>query len=154
MAVVMMGTGGRSKLQRVSPPETALAPIRRINSVYVFKSTARKTKGGNVKMARGGYRPGAGRPKGSKAKSKTAIIKGDAYSGCLTPLEFLLKVMRDDALDIDIRVRAASLALPYCHTRKGEVSGRDDVKARAEKAATGKFGPGKPPLKIVPKSEE
>ena len=105
-------------------------------------------------MARGGYRPGAGRPKGAKSKSKKAIIKGDGYLECLTPLEFMLQVMRDDNLDISIRLRAASLAAPYCHTRKGEVSGKEDAKERAKKAAAGIYAPGKPPLKIVKKSEE
>ncbi|HOQ43390.1 MAG TPA: hypothetical protein PK178_14615 [Smithellaceae bacterium] len=101
-------------------------------------------------MAKGGYRPGAGRPKGSKNKSKMADIKADAHClEILSPLEFLLQVMRDDNQDTNTRLRAASLAAPFCHTRKGEASGKEDAKERAKRAASGIFAPGKPPLKIV-----
>ena len=86
-------------------------------------------------MPSGGYRPGAGRPKGSKSKSNAVYLKGDAYMERLTPLEFLLQVMRDESLDVNIRLRAASLAAPYCHVRKGEVSGKEEVKERAKRAA-------------------
>ena len=101
-------------------------------------------------MAKGGYRPGAGRPKGAKNKSKMADIKADTPLEILSPLEFLLQVMRDDNQDTNTRLRAASLAAPYLHPRAGDGPGKkEDAKERAKKAASGIFAPGKPPLKIV-----
>ena len=101
-------------------------------------------------MAKGGYRPGAGRPKGSKSKSKMAGIKADTPLEILSPLEFLLQVMRDDNQDTNTRLRAASLAAPYLHPRAGDGPGKkEDAKERAKRAASGIFAPGKPPIKLI-----
>ena len=106
-------------------------------------------------MAKGGYRPGAGRPKGSRSKSKAKTetmgdIKAAAASENLTPLEFMLKIMRDPNEDADRRARMAIAAAPFCHARKGEGSGKDDKAERAKKAAAGIYAPGKPPkLEVV-----
>ena len=100
-------------------------------------------------MAKGGIRIGAGRPKGSKGLSKkkvfSAVDINAAASENLTPLEFMLKIMRDPNEDGDRRMRAAIAALPYCHARKGEASGKDDKVDRAKKAGRGKFAASKPP---------
>ena len=106
-------------------------------------------------MAKGGYRPGAGRPKGTKIKSKPpkggvpADIVTDAKAENLTPLEYMLKVMRDPNENEDRRARMAIAAAPFCHARKGEGSGKEDKADRASKAASGRYAPAKPPLKIV-----
>ena len=167
-------------------------------------------------MPRGGYRPGAGRKKGTKDKTQrepkkktlptpeseenqklrellkfdkkakarfyneylTRVSKGDALSitekkfmdkiGAelsaelnkaerieaaaenLTPLDYMLKVMNDPQAEKERRDRMAQAAAPYIHARAGEGVGKKDEKAeRAERAAQGKFAPGKPPLKIV-----
>ena len=74
-------------------------------------------------MARGGLRPKAGRPKGSKDKVGKALdlalhdlqaILGDG----LTPLAYLLSVMRDETMSVELRLEAAGKALPYCHKRQ------------------------------------
>jgi len=107
-------------------------------------------------MARGGYRTGAGRPKGSSSKSKTKTetmgdIKTVAASENLTPLEFMLKIMRDPQEDEDRRARMAIAAAPFCHPRKGEGAGKKEEKAgKAQQAASGKFAAGRPPnIKLV-----
>ena len=161
-------------------------------------------------MARGGFRPGAGRKPGSKdakqrkkpepsevtkirqmlkynikAKAKfyqeflNRVAKGETLSISekkmmdklavelsadltedekveaiieeLTPLDYMLKVMNDPQAEKERRDRMAQAAAPYIHARAGEGVGKKDEKAeRAERAAQGKFAPGKPPeLKVI-----
>ena len=103
-------------------------------------------------MAKGGYRPGAGRPKGSRNKTRNetpADIQSAAAYENMTPLEYMLKVMRDPREDADRRLRCAIAAAPYCHARKGESNGKADKANRATIAGAGKFAPLKPPLKLV-----
>ena len=65
-------------------------------------------------MPKGGKRPGAGRPRGSRAKAD--IAKQLAASG-ITPLDFFLEILRDeDSPDAD-RMWAAVHAAPYCHPK-------------------------------------
>ena len=83
-------------------------------------------------MPRGGKREGAGRRAGS-ASTKTRDIADKAASEGLTPLEFMLKVLRDEvgpvgATDSDVmamRFEAAKAAAPYIHPKLSaiEVSG-------------------------------
>jgi hypothetical protein len=61
-------------------------------------------------VPRGGLRPGAGRPRGSK----TVDLGG---GGDELPAEHLLRVMRDPKADLLRRDRAAALLLPYFHAR-------------------------------------
>ena len=105
-------------------------------------------------MAKGGYRPGAGRPKGAKTKHKKAETVADINVAAalenLTPLEYMLKVMRDPNEDEDRRARMAIAAAPFCHARKGEGSGKEDKADRARTAGAGRFAASKPPnLKVV-----
>lgn len=70
-------------------------------------------------MSRGGYRPGAGRPKGAKTL-KLDKATGAAASGAgRDPLEYLLGVVGDDSADPDLRVRCAVAALPYTSPKAG-----------------------------------
>lgn len=85
---------------------------------------------------RGGARPGAGRKKGS-ATAKTREIADKAASEGLTPLEFMLQIMRNEPSgDLDpsdslkanmMRFEAAKAAAPYIHPRLAAVehTGRD-----------------------------
>ncbi|SNT33672.1 hypothetical protein SAMN06265795_12639 [Noviherbaspirillum humi] len=82
-------------------------------------------------MPRGGKRDGAGRKVGS-ANTKTREIADRAASEGLTPLEFMLQVMRNDALpenaspaqqaaQLAMRFEAAKAAAPYIHPRLSSV---------------------------------
>ena len=101
---------------------------------------------------KGGYRPGAGRPKGSRNKTRNetpADIQSAAAYENMTPLEYMLKVMRDPREDADRRLRCAIAAAPYCHARKGESNSKTEKVNRAAIAGAGKFSSMKPPLKLV-----
>lgn len=112
-------------------------------------------------MARGGYRPGAGRPKGAKSRRPRnqlnldiletlpeAIVNAGAEK--IDPLAYMLKVMNDPREDPARRDRMAIAAAPFVHARKGEGQGKKEDKAdRAKAAGSGKFAPSRPPLKIV-----
>lgn len=67
-------------------------------------------------MPRGGKRPGAGRKVGSLTKKTQAIVEAAAAAG-ETPLEFMLRVMRDPNVDPQERGDMAKAAAPYCHPR-------------------------------------
>lgn len=79
-------------------------------------------------MARGGLRPGGGRPKGSRNKKTLAQVEAVEASG-LTPLEFMLSVLRDVEQAKDVRLDAAKAAAPYVHPKLAniELSGNDDA---------------------------
>lgn len=65
---------------------------------------------------RGGKREGAGRPPGSVNKATAATQAAVAASG-LTPLEYMLAIMRDQKADEAKRLDAAKAAAPYVHPR-------------------------------------
>jgi hypothetical protein len=69
-------------------------------------------------MSRGshlGERRG-GRKKGTPNKATVARATAIAASG-LTPLDYVLSVMRDENADPHTRLDAAKAALPFCHPR-------------------------------------
>jgi hypothetical protein len=57
-----------------------------------------------------------GRRKGTPNKATAAKAAEIASSG-LTPLDFMLKIMRDEGEAKDIRLDAAKAAAPYVHPR-------------------------------------
>ena len=67
-------------------------------------------------MARGGKRDGAGRKPGAINKATQETRKAVKESG-LTPLEYLLSVMRDLKAEQSDRVDAANKAAPYVHAK-------------------------------------
>jgi hypothetical protein len=67
-------------------------------------------------MPRGGKRPGAGRKVGSLTKKTRDIAEAAAAAG-ETPLEYMLRVMRDPTVDDDKRSDMAKAAAPYVHAR-------------------------------------
>lgn len=67
-------------------------------------------------MPSGGKRPGAGRPRGAKNRKTVETIRAVEESG-LTPLDYMLQVLRDSRFDATMRMDAAKAAAPYCHTR-------------------------------------
>lgn len=94
---------------------------------------------------RGGARVGAGRKAGSATK-KTREIADRALAEGISPLEFMLAVMRNDSTHDDPRVQvqreamrfeAAKAAAPYIHPRLQAIehSGAVTVKSLAEELA-------------------
>lgn len=77
-------------------------------------------------MARGGKREGAGRPAGA-ATVKTREAADRAAADGITPLEYMLKILRDDKADPKDRMWAAQTAAPFIHPRLNAVdhSSRD-----------------------------
>jgi len=69
---------------------------------------------------KGGARPGAGRKKGTPNKRTAEVVKAVEESG-LTPLEYLLSVMRDEETDQRERLNAASMAAPYVHAKLSSI---------------------------------
>ena len=91
-------------------------------------------------MARGGYRPGAGRPKGSKVAAVTpetmADIKREARKAGMTPLEYMLTVMNDPEADQARRDRMAVAAAPFMHPRVADNRfGKKDAATEAAETA-------------------
>ena len=74
---------------------------------------------------KGGKRTGAGRKKGEPNK-RTAEAQAMAESTGITPLEYMLSVMRGSG-DERMRMSAAVAAAPYVHAKLAsiEVSGKD-----------------------------
>jgi len=78
------------------------------------------------KGIKGGKRPGAGRKAGTPNK-RTAEIQQAVEESGLTPLEYMLSVMRDPLQDAHRRLTAAQAAAPYVHAKLSsvELSGKD-----------------------------
>jgi hypothetical protein len=70
-------------------------------------------------VARGGSRPGAGRPKGA-ANIRTREVANAIAEG-LTPLEFLTNVYRDVSEEMSRRIDAAKAAAQYVHPKLANV---------------------------------
>lgn len=75
---------------------------------------------------KGGVRPGSGRKKGSVV-TKTRAIADRAIQEGLTPLEYMLQVLRDEGEDPERRFEAAKAAAPYIHPRLAAIehTGKD-----------------------------
>ena len=69
---------------------------------------------------KGGRREGAGRKKGVPNKKTAEVQKAVAESG-VTPLEYLLSVMRDVEVESRERLNAALGAAPYVHAKLSSV---------------------------------
>lgn len=68
----------------------------------------------------GGKRPGAGRKKGVPNK-RTAALQGEIAASGLTPLEYMLSVMRDEKESDARRLNAAQAAAPYVHAKLASI---------------------------------
>lgn len=100
-------------------------------------------------MSRGGFRPGAGRPKKSGPGQKKGQSGVAVETENLTPLDYMLKVMNDPAADRDRRDRMAIAAAPFVHNRGDGKGKKDERQERAKSAASGKFATSSPPLRAV-----
>lgn len=67
-------------------------------------------------MARGGSRDGAGRKSGTPNRLTAENVAKAKASGEL-PLDYMLRVMRDDSSDTDRRDEMAKAAAPFLHAK-------------------------------------
>jgi hypothetical protein len=65
---------------------------------------------------KGGRRPGAGRPPGAKNR-RTIETQAAIQASGLTPLDYMIGVMRDERNDPRVRLEAAHHAAPYVHSK-------------------------------------
>lgn len=90
-------------------------------------------------MPRGGPRPGAGRPKGSgkglpheQGHQQIALAKAKG----LTPLEYMLGVMNNEAEEPARRDRMAQAAAPYVRAKLApKAAGADELPSTEQKTA-------------------
>lgn len=76
-----------------------------------------------------GSKPGerrGGRAKGTPNKATAAKAAEVAASG-LTPLDFMLSVMRDEGNELDKRMDAAKGAAPYVHAKLAAVDAKLEI---------------------------
>jgi hypothetical protein len=71
-------------------------------------------------MAHGGARKGAGR-KPSSLTTKTREIAERAVEGGITPLDYMLEILRNTGAEQAARFEAAKAAAPYIHPRLSAV---------------------------------
>jgi hypothetical protein len=74
----------------------------------------------------GGKRPGAGRPKGAKS-AKTLEIARKAIESGLTPLEYMMDILRDVNQPTELRFEAAKSAAPYIHPRLAHIESKNET---------------------------
>lgn len=72
---------------------------------------------------KGGARPGAGRKKGVPNRKTAEKVAAIAASG-ETPLDYMLRVMRDENADSARRDEMAKAAAPYSHAKLQPVDGK------------------------------
>lgn len=77
-------------------------------------------------MPVGGKREGAGRPKGGR-NAKLGLDAQKLASEGITPLDFLLGLLRDESQDHAVRVDAAKSAAPYIHPRLSAVEAKVQI---------------------------
>lgn len=70
--------------------------------------------------SRGGARPGAGRKKGAP-NIRTRATQAAVENSGITPLEYMLQVMRDPATEPREKLNAAVAAAPYVHAKLSSV---------------------------------
>ncbi len=69
---------------------------------------------------RGGKRSGSGRPKGVPNKANAERQAAIAASG-LTPLDYMLDILRDKTRNDQVRMEAARSAAPYVHPKLASI---------------------------------
>jgi hypothetical protein len=77
-------------------------------------------------MARGGKREGAGRKPGVPNTKTQELIQKVEDSG-LTPLGYMLNVLRNEDESLERRDWAAEKAAPYVHARLAAVEAKHDI---------------------------
>jgi len=110
--------------------------MRKIKMLYEISLSYDGLEEGRIQMSRGGYRPGAGRPKGSKTKvpRRRAVAALRLPAVPVTPLEYMLAVMSDPKADPLRRDKMAIAAAPFMHPRVADAryGKKDAERDRAE----------------------
>jgi len=95
-------------------------------------------------MASGGFRAGAGRPKGAKAPKAKPIkvatdIKKAARKSGMSPLDYMLTVMRDEEADKERRDRMAIAAAPFVHEKPSDkvLGKKEQAQLEAQRVVSG-----------------
>jgi hypothetical protein len=86
-------------------------------------------------MGHGGKRAGAGRKTGALTTRTQELVASAAAQG-VTPLEFMLYVLRDTKKPFEDRFKAAVQAAPYVHPRLSSTDMRIDDKRHARDFST------------------
>ncbi|MEZ2132707.1 MULTISPECIES: hypothetical protein [unclassified Sinorhizobium] len=71
-------------------------------------------------MTHGGKRQGAGRPAGAVTQKTREVAEAASAAGLL-PLDYMLKILRDETADSKDRMWAAEKAAPYVHAKLNSV---------------------------------
>lgn len=91
-------------------------------------------------MSRGGFRPGAGRPKKNRIQASSSVELAIPERR-MTALEILETAANDKTLDWRLRIDAARALLPYHSVKAGRSIGKKEEREEAaKKAASGRFG--------------
>ncbi len=77
-------------------------------------------------MAHGGPRSGAGRKPGTATKLNQKA-REEALSDGISPLDYMLGVLRDDTKSQEARMDAAKAAAPYVHAKLASVEHKGDA---------------------------
>lgn len=80
-------------------------------------------------MPRGGKREGAGRRAGGISRT-TMEQKAKVNATGLTPLDYMLSILRNTEADEAQRFAAASAAAPYCHARLTAIEHSGELKVQ------------------------
>lgn len=84
-------------------------------------------------MASGGKRPGAGRPAGAVNKA-TAKREAEIKESGITPLDYMLDILRNESAEKDDRMWAAEKAAPYVHPKLASSTVTGEMTVRHEDA--------------------
>ena len=91
-------------------------------------------------MPRGGARPGAGRKtKAVRDAIDACEIAAKRSKGEMSPLDFMLAVMRDEEQEIKLRTAMAQAAAPYIHAKPadGKLGKKEQAEVAAQSAGAG-----------------
>ena len=77
-------------------------------------------------MAHGGSRAGAGRKPGAATKLNQSA-RQQALEGGISPLDYMLGLLRNEDNSTEDRFEAAKAAAPYVHARLASVEAKHDV---------------------------
>lgn len=80
-------------------------------------------------MAHGGARAGAGRKVGATT-TKTREIADKAAAAGVTPLEYMLGILRDEENPPAMRFEAAKAAAPFVHPKLSSIEAKVEAEAK------------------------